>query len=292
MKNTSSFVHLHIIVFILGFTAILGKLISIQAIELVWYRTMIASIFILIIIKAKKGNIRIPFKEMVKYLLVGLVVAAHWITFFHAIKVSNVSVTLACLSTTTLFTGIVEPIVMKRKFYWIEAVLGLFIIVGLYMIFEFEARYKLGILFALTSALLAGVFSVLNKKLTPGKNAYQISFYEMIGGFVVVTLYLLLNPEFKIVKLSITFMDVVYLLILGSICTAYAFTTVIELMKKISAYVVVLSINLEPVYGVVLAYFIFGSSEYMSSGFYSGAAIIILCVFLYQPLMRVFHKNR
>jgi len=224
------------------------------------------------------------------YLLVGFVVAAHWITFFHAIKVSNVSVTLACLSTTTLFTGIVEPIVMKRKFYWIEAVLGVLIIVGLLLIFEFETRYKLGIMFALTSAFLAGVFSIINKKLTPGKDAQLISFYEMLGGFIVITLYLILSSGFKIEKLSITFMDIVYLLVLGSVCTAYAFTTVIELMKKISAYVVVLSINLEPVYGVILAYFIFGSSEYMSTGFYSGALIIISCVFMYQPLMRWFHK--
>ena len=291
MKNTASLIQLHIIVFILGFTAILGKLISIQAIELVWYRTMIAAVFLFIIIKFKKGNIKIPFKEMRTYLLVGFVVAAHWITFFHAIKVSNVSVTLACLSTTTLFTGIVEPIVMKRKFYWIEAVLGVLIIVGLFMIFKFETRYKAGILFALTSAFLAGVFSVVNKKLTSGKDAYQISFYEMLGGFAVVSLYLFLSPEFKMEKLSITFMDVVYLLILGSICTAYAFTTVIELMKKISAYVVVLSINLEPVYGVILAYFIFGSSEYMSTGFYFGALIILSCVFMYQPLMKVFHRQ-
>ena len=290
MKNTASLIQLHIIVFILGFTAILGKLISIQAIELVWYRTLIAAIFLFILIKIKKGKILIPFKEMRTYLLVGFVVAAHWITFFHAIKVSNVSVTLACLSTTTLFTGIVEPIVMKRKFYWIEAVLGVLIIVGLLLIFEFETRYKLGIMFALTSAFLAGVFSIINKKLTPGKDAQLISFYEMLGGFIVITLYLILSSGFKIEKLSITFMDIVYLLVLGSVCTAYAFTTVIELMKKISAYVVVLSINLEPVYGVILAYFIFGSSEYMSTGFYSGALIIISCVFMYQPLMRWFHK--
>jgi len=291
LKNTRSLVQLHIIVLILGFTAILGKLITIQAIELVWYRTLIAAVFLLIIIKLKKGSIKISFKEMSTYLLVGFVVAAHWITFFHAIKVSNVSVTLACLSTTTLFTGIVEPIVMKRKFYWIEAVLGIFIIIGVFMIFEFETRYKLGIMFALTSAFLAGVFSVINKKLTHGKNAQQISFYEMLGGFIIITLYLIISPGFSIGKFSITYMDIVYLLILGSICTAYAFTTVIELMKKISAYVVVLSINLEPVYGVILAYFIFGSSEYMSTGFYSGALIIILCVFMYQPLMRVFHKT-
>ncbi|MDD3877161.1 MAG: DMT family transporter [Bacteroidales bacterium] len=291
MKKYGHLFHLHIIVFILGFTAILGKLISIQAIELVWYRTLAASIFIFLIIKLKKGSIKIPLKEMLTYISVGLVVAAHWITFFHAIKVSNVSVTLACLSTTTLFTGIVEPIVLKRKFYWIEALLGVFIIVGLYLIFEFETRYKLGIMFALTSAFLAGVFSVVNKKLTPGKNAHQISFYEMIGGFIVITIYLILSPDFKMEKLSITPMDIVYLIILGSICTAYAFTTVIELMKKISAYVVVLSINLEPLYGVILAYIIFGSSEYMSTGFYAGAVIILLCVFLYQPLMQKFHKH-
>jgi len=252
---------------------------------------MFAAFFIFLIIKFKKGSIKGSFRDIISYLLVGFVVATHWITFFHAIKVSNVSVTLACLSTTTLFTSIVEPIVMKRKFYWIEAVLGIFIIVGLFMIFKFETRFKLGIMFAVTSAMLAGVFSIINKKLTTGKDAYKISFYEMLGGFVLVTVYLFLFTDFKMTKLSITYMDAVYLLLLGSVCSAYAFTTVIELMKKISAYVVVLSINLEPVYGVVLAYFIFGSSEYMSTGFYIGAIIILLCVFLYKPLMKAFHKQ-
>jgi len=291
LKNTGSIFHLHIIVFILGFTAILGKLISIQAIELVWYRTLIASLFLFGINYFKKKSFHVSKKDVATYLLVGFIVAAHWITFFHAIKVSNVSVTLACLSTTTLFTGIVEPLVVKRKFYWIEAVLGLFIILGLYLIFEFELRFKLGIIFALTSAMLAGVFNVINKKLTQGKDAGIISFFEMSGGFFIITLYLLFFQGFNTVRMKISPMDGVYLLLLGSVCTAYAFTTIIELMKKISAYLVILSINLEPVYGVIMAYFIFGTSEYMSKGFYVGTLIIILCVFLYQPLMRFFHKT-
>jgi len=289
LKITRNLVHLHVIVFILGFTAILGKLISISAFELVWYRMLIATVFLFGMLKFKKTQIKVSFSDMLVYLSVGLIVAAHWFTFFHAIKLSNVSVTLACLSTTTLFTGIVEPFVLKRRFYWLEAVLGILIIIGLILIFKFEVRYKLGIMFALVSAFLAGVFNVINKKLTPGKNATIISFYEMIGGFLAITLYLIINPDFKWDNLAVNFNDVVYLLILGSVCTAYAFTSIIELMKKISAYLVILSINLEPVYGVIMAYFIFGVSEHMTSGFYIGTLIIVSCVFIYQPLMKRVH---
>lgn len=286
MKNTGSLVQLHIIVFILGFTAILGKLISISAFELVWYRMLFAFVFLYILLRLKKIPLVDSPKDILIYLSVGLIVAAHWFTFFHAIKVSNVSVTLACLSTTTLFTGIVEPFVIKRRFYWVEAVLGVFIIAGLLLIFKFETRYSLGIFYALLSAFLAGVFNVINKKLTPGRNATRMAFYEMIGGFVAISLYLFLSPGFTMAAMQITLPDFVYLIILGSVCTAYAFTAIIELMKKISAYLVILSINLEPVYGVIMAYFIFGASEYMTSGFYAGTAIIILCVFAYQPLMK------
>ena len=291
MKHSTALIHLHIIVFILGFTAILGKLISISAIELVWYRMLFASVFLFFIIRFKKISLKIPKKEIIINLLVGFIVAVHWLTFFHAIKVSNVSVTLACLSTTTLFTGIVEPLVIKRKFYWLEALLGVFIIIGLFLIFQFEIRYKWGIIFSLISAFLAGVFNVINKKLTPGKNADTISFYEMLGGFFVVSIYMLFFTHFNIQKLNISATDFLYLLILGSVCTAYAFTSIIELMKKISAYLVILSINLEPVYGVIMAYFIFGASEYMTTGFYIGTIIIISCVFMYHPLMRLFHKT-
>jgi len=291
LKNYSHLIHLHIIVFILGFTAILGKLISIAAFELVWYRMLIATIALYFILKFRKIKTRVSFKKAFTYLLVGFIVAAHWITFFHAIKVSNVSVTLACLASTTLFTSILEPLVLRRPFYWIEAVLGVFIILGLYLIFEFETQYKWGIFFALISALLAGLFNIVNKKFTQGNNAHLISFYEMLGGFLIISVYIFLFHDIKPGAFSLSYSDLFYLLVLGTVCTAYAFTSIIELMKKISAYLVILSINLEPVYGVIMAYLIFGASEHMTKGFYLGTAIIILCVFLYQPLMRAFHKN-
>jgi len=292
LKNYSHLIHLHIIVFIFGFTAILGKLISIRALELVWYRMLIAACVLFVLLLIKKNTYKIPLKKTIVYLGVGFIVAAHWLTFFHAIKVSNVSVTLACLAATTLFTSILEPIIIKRRFYWVEAVLGVFIILGLYLIFEFETRYKWGIFFALISALLAGLFNIINKKLTPQNNANVMSFYEMLGGFVIITIYIFLFEDIKPENFKLTGLDFMYLLLLGSVCTAYAFTAIIELMKKISAYVVILSINLEPVYGVIMAFFIFGASEQMTTGFYLGALIIVACVFLYEPLMRKFHRKK
>lgn len=292
VKKYSHLIHLHAIVFIFGFTAILGKLISIEAFELVWYRMLIATVALFFILKYKGTSRKVSLKKALVYLSVGFIVAAHWITFFHAIKVSNVSVTLACLASTTLFTSLLEPLIVRRPFYWIEAVLGVFIIMGLYLIFEFETQYKWGIFFALISALLAGLFNIINKRLTARNDAHVISFYEMLGGFLIITVYVMLHKGTDISSFHPTSSDIFYLILLGTVCTAYAFTAIIELMKKISAYLVILSINLEPVYGVIMAYFIFGDSEHMSKGFYLGTAIIILCVFLYHPLMRLVHNKK
>ncbi len=291
MKNYSHFIHLHSIVFIFGFTAILGKLISIEAFELVWYRMLLASVTLYFILKFKSLRFNVGLKRAIIYMSVGFIVAAHWITFFHAIKVSNVSVTLACLASTTLFTSILEPVIVRRPFYWLEAVLGVFIIIGLYLIFEFETHYKWGIFYALISALLAGLFNIVNKRLTTQGDARIISFYEMLGGFLIISLYIGFYKGVEVQSFALKGTDVFYLFILGTVCTAYAFTAIIEIMKKISAYVVILSINMEPVYGVVMAYLIFGESEHMSTGFYMGAAIIVLCVILYHPLMRKFHQK-
>ena len=266
-----NFFELHFIVVLLGFTAILGKLIQLPAPVLVWYRTMFAFIALFVWFTISRTKFILPFRQMLQILGIGLIVGLHWIFFFHAIKVSNVSVTLGCLASGTLFASLLEPLLFKRRIYWFEVILGMVIILGLYLIFQFETRYLAGIIFSLIAFFLSSLFTVLNKKITLKYNQNVIGFYEMLGGFFGVTLYLFI--------------------LLAVICSAYAFSAIVRIVKEISAYVVVLTINLEPVYGIILAYFIFGASEYMTFGFYLGTVILLLSIFLYPVLERKFKNN-
>ncbi len=276
---------LHLIVFILGFTAVLGKLIILPAPQLVWYRTLFACGTIFLMILFAKGKWDLHWKVILRLAGIGVIVAAHWITFFHAIKVSNIAVTLGCLSTTTLFTSFIEPLSQRRRISWLEVVTGLVIIGGILMIYSFETRYTLGILFSLLAALLASTFSVLNKNISLRYDIRQIAFWEMLSGFVAVSLYLLIAERPEVQDFSLKLSDALYLVLLATVCTAFAFTQTIQVMKKLSAYAVVLAINLEPVYGIIMGFLIFGDSERMTLGFYGGAAVILLAVFLF-PVMR------
>ena len=280
-KILKNHLQLHLVVFVYGFTAIIGKLILLPAAEIVWYRMFIAFLFLGMYISIRKIPVSYSPEIIFKLIGVGVIVAFHWITFFHAVKISNVSVTLGCLASTTLFTSILEPIILRRRFIWLEVVIGLLIITGLYLIFQFEFRYKMGIITALVSAFLAGLFTVLNKTFIDKHHPVSISFYEMVSGFISITFFLLLTGSFNTGMPVPTLADGLWLLTLGVVCTAYAFVMTIEVMKVLSAFTVVLSINMEPVYGIIMAYFIFKDSEFMSGGFYAGTIIILSAVFLY-----------
>lgn len=278
--NLKSYLHLHLIVFIWGFTAILGELISLDALPLVWYRMFMAVGFIVLFMLYKKTVITIPRKTIMIFLFLGLVIALHWLTFFKAIKVSNVSVTLACLSTGAFFASFLEPILYKRKVIWYEVFFGLLVVVGLYIIFNFEGDYYLGIILALISAFLSALFSVMNGKYAKMYDSTVISFYELSGGVLCFSIYLLLTNSFSKEFFILQPLDWVYLIILSSICTAYAFITSVKVMKFISPYTVMLTINLEPIYGIILALIIFKDKEKMSPEFYLGALIILFTVVL------------
>lgn len=282
-----SYLHFHVIVFIWGFTAVLGALISLDAVPLVWYRMLMASFFILLWIKWKKKKLRLAPKRVMVMLIAGVVIALHWLTFFGAIKVSNVSITLALLSTGAFFTSFMEPIFYKRKVIWYEILFGVIVMLGLYIIFRVETEYIAGILLALVSAFLSAVFSLINGKLAKQEDASVISFYELLTGTGAITIYLLIltffagetggfSPEF----FSVSAADWGYLFILASVCTAYAFIASVAVMRHLSPYTIMLTINLEPVYGILLAFWIFGSEEKMDPGFYYGAAIILTTVIL------------
>jgi drug/metabolite transporter (DMT)-like permease len=274
------FLQLHLVVFIWGFTAILGALISIDAIPLVWYRMLLAVFFIFIYFLIKKKSFAIDKKSLLKFLFTGIIIALHWITFFKAIKVSNVSIALVTMSTGAFFTSLIEPLFFRRRIKFIEIILGVLVIGGLYIIFNFETQYYLGIIYALISAFLAALFSVLNGLFVKKTAADVISFYQLFFGVAFVTLFLFFTNSFTADFFKLTVSDWFYLILLGSVCTAYAFIVSVKVMKHLTPYTVMLTLNLEPVYAIILALFIFGDKEKMNVEFYYGAFIVLFVVLL------------
>jgi drug/metabolite transporter (DMT)-like permease len=271
---------LHFIVFIWGFTAILGALISMDAIPLVWYRMLLAVIFIAVYFLWKRKTFRVDRIGLLKFFLTGIIIALHWIFFFTAIKVSNVSVALVMMSTGAFFTSLIEPVFFNKKINALEIFFGLLVVGGLYIIFNFDSQYTLGIVYALIASFLGALFSVLNGVFIKKYTASTISFYQLFFGVVFITVYLLLSDSFSLDFFQVSYQDWIYLVILSSICTAYAFIASVQIMKYLSPYTVMLTINLEPIYAIILALFIFGEEEEMGSTFYVGAFLVLLVVLL------------
>ena len=276
--NLKSYLHLHVIVFIWGFTAILGKLISLEALDLVWYRMLFASVIMTFVVLFNKEKIKVPFNVLIGFVVSGIIIAAHWLTFYQAIKVSNVSITLACLSTGAFFASILEPIFYKRKVIWYELLFGLIVVVGLGIIFNVETKYASGIYLAITSAFLSALFSVINGKYAKEYNPNIISLYELSSGVFFLSIYLFFAGSYTPAFFSLSVNDLIWLFLLSSICTAYAFSASVKVMKFLSPFTVMLTINLEPIYGIILALLIFKDGEEMSPLFYVGALIILATV--------------
>ena len=276
--NLKSYLHLHVIVFIWGFTAILGKLISLEALDLVWYRMLFASVIMTFVVLFNKEKIKVPFNVLIGFIVSGIIIAAHWLTFYQAIKVSNVSITLACLSTGAFFASILEPIFYKRKVIWYELLFGIIVVVGLGIIFNVETKFKTGIYLAVTSAFLSALFSVINGKYAKEFDPNVISLYELSSGVFFLSIYLFFAGSFTPAFFSLSVNDLIWLFLLSSICTAYAFSASVKVMKFLSPFTVMLTINLEPIYGIILALLIFKDGEEMSPLFYVGALIILATV--------------
>jgi drug/metabolite transporter (DMT)-like permease len=276
--NLKSYLHLHVIVFIWGFTAILGKLISLEALDLVWYRMLFASVIMTFVVLFNKEKIKVPFNVLIGFIVSGIIIAAHWLTFYQAIKVSNVSITLACLSTGAFFASILEPIFYKRKVIWYELFFGIIVVVGLGIIFNVETKYTTGIYLAVTSAFLSALFSVINGKYAKEYDPNIISLYELSSGVFFISIYLFFAGSFTPAFFALSTNDLIWLFLLSSICTAYAFSASVKVMKFLSPFTVMLTINLEPIYGIILALLIFKDGEEMSPLFYVGALIILATV--------------
>lgn len=263
-----------------GFTGILGKLIHLPTLQLVWYRILIAGLAMLVGLRLLKLPMRIPSKKrLIQVLGVGVLVATHWLTFYESIQLSTASLGILCLSTATLHVTWLEPIVFKKRFSWLEFSFGLMVIGGIYFVSsDFDPKQYTALALGLFSALCAALFSVFNAKIAEDTPAPAITFHEMIMGFVVLSVALLVRGEFNVKQLSMTWSDFGWLLFLGIVCTSFAFIATIEVMKKLGAFTVSLSINLEPVYTILLAIPILNEHELLNGNFYIGAALIILVV--------------
>ena len=276
-----AFIQLHVAVFLAGFTAILGKLITLHEGMLVWYRMLITAVTLFALLYFRKELQRLSVKDAFKLFGVGAIVALHWVSFYGSIKYSNVSVSLTCLSAIGFFTAFLDPIIMRRRIDVVEVFLGALAIAGIYLIFDFYPEYKLGILFGIISALLASLFPIFNKNLLQKFSATTVTLYEMGGGFIALTfimpLYLKIFPAKYYLP---TTSDWLWLLVLAWVCTVLTFILALNALKKISPFTANLAYNLEPVYGIILAFIIFNENKYLSAGFYYGLGLILLAVIL------------
>jgi drug/metabolite transporter (DMT)-like permease len=280
-NNLRHYLHLHFLVFIAGFTAILGEAISLGSIALVWHRMLIAFVLTFLFLIFRKYDFKINIRDFFNFSLAGIIIALHWITFFEAIEQSNISITLAMFSTGAFFASLLEPIFFKRKIKPVEIILGCVVVCGVFIILKANINSFVGVLLGIVSALLASLFSVFNGKLVQNNNPFLISFYEFLSGVVFILLYLIFSDNLSDLAISSFFSyDYLYVFILGSICTAYAFIASIYILKFLSPYTLVLTYNLEPVYGILLAIFIFPDTEKMEFSFYIGTLIIISTIII------------
>jgi drug/metabolite transporter (DMT)-like permease len=271
---------LHFIVFIWGWSPVLGKAISVQAFQLVWFRILITLIALSVYFFSQKISLKVSRKDLLILSGIGVIIAFHWFCFYHAIKVSNVSITLVAFSTGTLFTSVIEPLFYKRRVYPYEIIFGLIIIGAICLIFSIETEYYLGIIFGILAAFTSSLFTVWNGLLVRKLESPVITFYELAGGFVSLSLYLLFTGEFSKEFFILSTSDVFFLSILSVVGTAFPFVASVNLLKKLSPYTITLTVNLETVYGIIFAFFIWRQSEQMKGSFYVGAGMILLVIFL------------
>lgn len=288
MASSKDYLKLHFIVFLWGFSAILGKLITIPAVEMVWYRAIFSALGMGAVIYFTRGTFKTRTSDLFKLLAIGGIVAVHWIAFFGSARVSNVSVSLVGFATNSLWTALLEPWFNRTRIKKYELLLGLVVITGLYIIFSFDFHYKLGLFLGVFAGFTSAFFSVFNSRMVQRNSARAITFYEMIGVAIATGLFLPFAGAFGI---EITLphipsgMDLLYIAILAGVCSVYAYAVAVELMKRISVFMIQLTLNLEPVYGIIMAVIIFGQQEKMNLNFYIGTLVILSAVLTY-PLIR------
>ena len=284
---------LHIIILMWGFTGILGKIISLDPLPIVWYRVLISVVSLGIILPLLKRSLKLTsLREFILLAFVGVVVALHWVTFYISIDLSTASLGILCLSTTTVHVAWLEPLIMKRRFSWIELGLGLIVIYGIYFVSaDFNAQDYEALAYGLFSAFLAALFSVMNGKFAKTMAPSKITFYEMLIGGAFLTVLLMARGEFTSELFDLSTKDILWLLFLGLLCTSFAFLVTVELIKRLGAFTVSLSVNMEPVYTIILAIFLLGEQKIVGTQFYIGSTIIVVVVLANAILKRFLRKT-
>lgn len=290
IATTKDYIKLHFLVFLWGFTAVLGKLVSIPSVEMVFYRTLLAAVGMAALILVMQGSFVVSKSDFIKIMLTGFIVAIHWLTFFGAGRVANPSTSLVGFATCSFWAALIEPIAKRKKIQPLEIGLGLVVIIGLYIIFAGDFQYPLGLFLGILSGLTAALFSVINSKIVVRVNAHTITFYEMASACVIIFLFFPLyqstwadNGQLSLLPL---WSDWIYIAIMAWACSVYAYSAAINLTKKLSVFFIQLALNLEPVYGIALALIVFGNQEVMSLNFYIGTIIIISAVAIYPFLKK------
>jgi drug/metabolite transporter (DMT)-like permease len=277
----AALIKLHIAVFLWGFTGVLGKTIQLNEGLLVWYRLLITVVSLFILMKSKKEIVSISFKQILQLIGIGAIVALHWVFFYGSIKYANVSIALICLSSAGVMTALLEPLLLNKRLIVYEVLLGLIAIAGIYLIFHFDTQFRTGIILGVLSALFSVVFSILNKKVVASVAPKTMMLYELGGGLVVLTLFMPLYLHyFPTQQLYPTLSDWGWLLLLSWICTILAMDLSLQALKKISAFTQNLTLNLEPVYGIILAFIIYHENKDLSNTFYIGFALIFIAVII------------
>ncbi len=293
MNRRSAYGELHLAVMLFGFTAVLGRLISLEESVLVWYRMGLTTVSLLFFPGLVRKFLEIPAPEKLKLAGIGVLVALHWVSFFGSIKASTVSVALSCMGTMTLFTALLEPLVLRKPFRAEELLLGVFIIPGIYLIHRFTGQYGLGIALGVLSAALASLFSTLNKRAISRHEALPITLTELGSGWLFLSALLpfWINSHPGIVLLPEP-LDWLWLGLLALACTTLAYVLALRALGVLSAFISSLTINLEPVYGILLAMVVFQEHRELSPGFYLGTAMILMAVFFHPWLAGFFEKRR
>jgi len=292
-KIKSAYLELHVAVLLFGFTAILGDLIQLSAVMIVWWRVLITCISLLYLVRFGKKLKTIPKDKVLKYLGIGILVALHWITFYGAVKLSNASVALICFASTSLFTSFLEPAILRRPIEKLQVIMGLMIIPGMWLIVNtVDTSMMKGIYVGLLSALLAALFSTLNKKYIDDADSYSITFLELGSAWVFISLLVpILHYSGNEIQFMPIGMDWIYLLILAILCTTLAYILSLRALKHVSAFVANLTINLEPVYGILLAILLLNEHKELSPKFYLGVILISAIVFSYPLLRKRMDRN-
>ena len=293
MKATAKdYFLLHFVVFLWGTTAVISKLVSVPATEMLFYRTMVAAGGLLVLAMVTRTSLFGSTGDVLRMLGIGVIVGIHWIAFFVAAQVTTASISLIGFATCSVWAAILEPLVNGQRIKGLELFLGALVLSGLYIIFHFEFRFYSGLLLSVFSGFLAAVFSVMNFHLVRRTSATSIAFWEMTGAFLLVTAFL---PFYRdhfaadgILRMSLIPMDWVYIGFMSIVCSVFAFTVSVDLMKKVSVFTVQLTLNLEPVYGIFLAILVLNEGQYMGWSFVAGAGLIMAAVFSYPLLKKRF----